>query len=586
MHRITLFLSFLLLIKASSTAQVTRKVLFLGNSYTAYNNLPQLVKDAAQSAGDTLIVDSYTPGGYTLEDHSLDPATATKIMAGGWDFVSLQGQSREPILQYFKFRQGARQLTTQLLQHSPCAVPLLYMTWGRKNGDAGYCPVYPEMCTYSSMDSALREQYLKVAEYIDGAISPVSAVWRNLRQNHPSIELYHPDGSHPSAAGSYAAACSFYAAIFQKDPTAITFNYTLNATDAAAIRNAAKTEVYDSLSKWDYQKLPHSEIQYNLGSGTNEVMFNPVTLGISQNYLWDFGDGATSTLINPTHSYAANGTYTITLTTTKCNLQGMHSSVSDTTIQFCAHTPSVTITKPWLCNYDTLWTQAADAYQWYSGGTPLPETQQFLPNYQRYNSFGFSVRTTVNGCSEVSQVYYANPEWSGYYFDAVAGGDPCEGDTAIISVLRSVAFSGSEIIRWYKNGSLLPAFNDQDTLWVTTGGKYVCEVINPDSDCPLDTTSSGILEYDCGDSVTVGIAELEENRYFRVYPNPASEILTIEWPDASAREEIHMYSATGRLIRKATVKGTLQLRISDLPNGLYFLLSPTHPRAVEKFIKQ
>ena len=31
-------------------------------------------------------------------------------------------------------------------------------------------------------------------------------------------------------------------------------------------------------------------------------------------YSWNFGDGATSTLQNPSHSYAAVGTYTVTLT--------------------------------------------------------------------------------------------------------------------------------------------------------------------------------------------------------------------------------------------------------------------------------
>ena len=36
----------------NASAQAKKKVLFLGNSYTAYNNLPQLVADVALSAGD------------------------------------------------------------------------------------------------------------------------------------------------------------------------------------------------------------------------------------------------------------------------------------------------------------------------------------------------------------------------------------------------------------------------------------------------------------------------------------------------------------------------------------------------------
>ncbi len=587
MQRVTLLiLSLFLLSGPDATTQLTRNVLFLGNSYTGYNNLPQLVKDVALSAGDTLIFDNRNPGGYTLEDHSLDPTSGSKIMAGGWHYMVLQGQSREPIIENFRFKRGAQQLNRLLKQHDSCAVPLLYMTWGRKNGDAAYCPFYPDMCTYQSMDSALRDKYLDLADVIDAEVSPVSVVWHNLRQNHPSIELYQPDGSHPSAAGSYAAACCFYTAIFKKDPSSITFNYSLSTADAAAIRNAAKTEVYDSLQKWDYQQLPHSEFQYNIGTGANEVMFNPISMGVSQSYHWDFGDGSTSTLINPTHSYVSNGTYTVTLTTTNCNLQGAHSSISDTVIEFCSHTPNITISKAWLCNYDTLWTQAATAYQWYSGGVPIPETRQFLPDYQRYtnlSNLSFSVRTTVNGCSELSQIYYASSQWPGYFFDATAGGDPCDGDTAIVALLHAVGLSGSEIIRWYKNSSLLPSFNDEDTLLINTPGTYQCQVINPNSDCPFDTTYSGILDYNCSN---VGIAEPEKDMHFSIYPNPASELLTIEGANEMTGEEIRIYTATGNLIKTVEIEGTTQLNISDLPNGLYYLLLQNHPRAVLKFIKQ
>jgi len=79
-------------------AQLSYRVLFLGNSYTAVNNLPQIIHDAALSAGDTLVFDSNTPGGYQLTDHSIDVTSQNKIMAGGWDYVVIQGQSQEPIM--------------------------------------------------------------------------------------------------------------------------------------------------------------------------------------------------------------------------------------------------------------------------------------------------------------------------------------------------------------------------------------------------------------------------------------------------------------------------------------------------------
>src|SRR5687767_12218175 len=169
---IFIFPLLLLFTAINSTAQITRKVLFLGNSYTAYNNLPQLIKDAALSAGDTLIFDSNTPGGYTLEAHTLDAVSQGKIAVGGWDYVVLQGQSQEPIVQTSVFNQGGYVLDDSIAQHNPCAVTMLYMTWGRKNGDASNCASFPVMCTYTGMDSTLRNRYIDLAGNIDGEISP------------------------------------------------------------------------------------------------------------------------------------------------------------------------------------------------------------------------------------------------------------------------------------------------------------------------------------------------------------------------------------------------------------------------------
>jgi len=79
-------------------SQEAKRVLFLGNSYTYYNDLPQLVEDVALSAGDIIVKDIHTPGGYTLELHSVNTGTHIKIKSGDWDFVVLQEQSQRPSL--------------------------------------------------------------------------------------------------------------------------------------------------------------------------------------------------------------------------------------------------------------------------------------------------------------------------------------------------------------------------------------------------------------------------------------------------------------------------------------------------------
>ena len=98
------------------------------------------------------------------------------------------------------------------------------------------------------MDDLLRERYMQMAIDNDAMVCAAGAVWRYIRENNTSIELYQTDGSHPSFAGTYAIACSFYGALFQKSATLITDDLTLSAEYAAYIRNAVVAVIFNSIS--------------------------------------------------------------------------------------------------------------------------------------------------------------------------------------------------------------------------------------------------------------------------------------------------------------------------------------------------
>ncbi len=301
---------------------LSKRALFLGNSYTHVNNLPQMVADAAASTGDTLVFDSNAPGGYTLQGHSSNATSLSKIALGNWDYVALQEQSQLPsftnsdVANYvFPY---ARFLDSVINSKNPCAETVLYMTWGRKNGDASNCAAWPPVCTYAGMDSLISLRYRTMAERNKTVVSPVGAVWKYLRQNAPLINLYSSDESHPSVAGTYAAACCFYTVFFRKDPSAITFNAGLLSADAATIRAATKSVVYDSLVKWHIGKYDPSAAFTWSNQGGKQFLFANHSANAT-GYVWDFGDGTTSTDSSPVHTYSTTGLFTVTLYASQCS---------------------------------------------------------------------------------------------------------------------------------------------------------------------------------------------------------------------------------------------------------------------------
>lgn len=240
-----------------------KRVLFLGNSYTYTNNLPQMIANMASSVGDTLIFDQNTPGGYYLYEHWNDSNSTNKIKIGNWDDVVLQDQSLAPALPNDLFFGNLMPYTYKLdslINHyNDCVETVFYRTWGRKNGEITYCSVYtpypwPYFCSYASMDSVLKVRYQVMADSNNAIVSPVGSVWNYIRKNNPNIELYQIDESHPSLLGTYAAACTFYAIIFRKNPLNISYNAGLTTVESDVIKNAAKLVAFDSLLAWNVGK--------------------------------------------------------------------------------------------------------------------------------------------------------------------------------------------------------------------------------------------------------------------------------------------------------------------------------------------
>ena len=310
----TLFI--LLLLSTSLFSQKKIHVLFIGDSYTSVNNLPLTVANVAKANGDTVIYDSSTPGGYTLQMQSTDTTTLHKIAEGGWDYVVIQAQSEEPSFPPSQVATQTFPYATYLdsLVHAAdsCTETVFFLTWGHQNGDPLNCAGYPQICTYSGMQDRLTQSYLQMGQMNQALVAPVGEAWRTIfDQPHP-YDLYETDSIHPSIYGTYLAANVFYEILFLKSALNDSFVTTgIPDSDAVAIRQVAYSTVFDSLSKWiGYGQVPIASFTQTV----NGAQATFTSTGISGSiFTWNYGDGHTDTGTTSYHTYTTSGTYYVTL---------------------------------------------------------------------------------------------------------------------------------------------------------------------------------------------------------------------------------------------------------------------------------
>ncbi len=287
------------------------RVLFVGNSYTHYNNMPKLFKDIASSKNINVDVHMSAKSSHTFKMHSERPDLYQDIQREKWDYVILQGFSRElstdiatidsMVVPYVK------RISDSIYQQNPCATILLYETWGYEKG-------FPEdsvNTSYQIMSDHIHQGYLYLSKLFDFPIVPVGKVWETVKENNVSIPLYQEDLQHPSKYGSYLAACSFYAAIFKQNPNT-TFTDGLSPEKAKYIQNTSFTIVDQNMTRY---LLNRNVI--NVKSTSKDGKYKAdcsANFPKAKSIVWNFGDGKTSNLFQTQHAYSKPGTYTITIT--------------------------------------------------------------------------------------------------------------------------------------------------------------------------------------------------------------------------------------------------------------------------------
>ena len=254
--KLTLLLLAVISIK-NIAAQDTLSVLFIGNSYTSANNLPQLVQNLSTSAGKTLNIESNMPGGFPLSSHLNDATTFSKISQGNWDYVILQEQSQIPTIDYYRYNDmypAMTDLKSVIEQYNPCAKIITYMTWGRRFGgqqcdpSGTYCS--PVFANFNHMQDSLTSAYLEISEQLNIQCAPVGVTWQNIL-NDTTLVLHSGDNSHPNIDGSYVAALTIFSSIWKQGTSGLTYTAGLSNQLAQYYQSKSDNTIFNSTTDWN-----------------------------------------------------------------------------------------------------------------------------------------------------------------------------------------------------------------------------------------------------------------------------------------------------------------------------------------------
>lgn len=178
------------------------KIIFIGNSYTYYNDMPSIFAEVSASMGYEVEVCSVTKGGEKLLGHADEggetyPQIVEALEKSRFDFAVIQEQSIRPIIAPELFFEGGRRLSAILSERVDNTV--LYATWARR-WDSEFYGEHP--MTVSEMTEKLASAYTELGKLIGAKAAQVGKAFGRVGADR----LYADDASHPSYLGSCLAA--------------------------------------------------------------------------------------------------------------------------------------------------------------------------------------------------------------------------------------------------------------------------------------------------------------------------------------------------------------------------------------------
>ena len=201
-----------------------QRALFIGNSFTARNNVPGLIASLAAARGHTFEHKLISAGGASLRMHWNKGAARSEMERTRYDWVVLQEQSTLPVKNAVRMKENVR-LFDEAIRSSGARMAL-YLTWARTSAPAS--------------QAAITDAYTSIAQELGATVVPAGVAWKKVLAMPTHPVLHDKDGSHPTLAGSYLAACVFLVVLFGENPVGIESELKgLTAADVRLLQQAA-----------------------------------------------------------------------------------------------------------------------------------------------------------------------------------------------------------------------------------------------------------------------------------------------------------------------------------------------------------
>ena len=310
-------------------------------------------------------------------------------------------------------------------------------------------------------------------------------------------------------------------------------------------------------SKLDYMEvLSEPIVDFGTTVTGNTVVFTNTTL-FGDTYMWDFGDGETSDLEQPTHTYDNGGTYNVTLTVMNTcgskNVSNMVSIISAFQASFDADT--ISGCAPLTVVFENTSSAGATSWAWsFEGGNPSASSME-NPSIT-YNTAGeFNVTLIISDGTENDTLTMDN---------YISVGDVPSGDFTFTRNILEASFNatvfGQNYISWdFGDGSA--GSNDEDPSHIySTEGAYMV-TMEAGNDCDTLRITKEVYVFDIPMATfNSSVTSLCEQEDVTFTASPTGDSLTYAWtfdggsPSMSAdASPVITYSTSGTYNVELTV---------------------------------